>query len=81
VIDVLVTSAAKPIKVFVSSRRDIDIRRQLKDGPNMTIQVTNNLGDISTFVYTELTLQEKRQHGKLSTALRTDIVNTLQAKS
>ncbi len=81
VIDKLVNSATKPVKVFISSRRDSDIRRQFEDGPNVSIEATDNLRDITTFVSAEIALYEKRQRFKLSSALRANIVDTLQKKS
>ncbi len=80
-IDSLVASASRPVKVFISSRRDTDIKRQFEDGPNIGILATDNWGDISTFVTAEIERHETRQRRKISSALRADIINTLQEKS
>jgi hypothetical protein len=81
VLDALVASAAKPVKVFISSRRDTDIKRQYEQGPNVSIEATDNADDISAFVAEQLDLYEKRRRRKLRSAIRKDIVRILQEKS
>jgi hypothetical protein len=81
VLDSLVASSSKLVKVFVSSRRDADIKRQYEAGPNVAIEATDNAHDISTFVTAELALYEKRRRRTLPLALRRDIVRVLQEKS
>jgi hypothetical protein len=77
----LVASSSKPVKVFVSSRRDTDIKRQFGDGASVAIEATDNASDISAFVAAEIGAHEKRQRRKLSKTLRADIISTLQDKS
>jgi hypothetical protein len=81
VLDSLVVSATKPVKVFISSRRDIDIKHQYEQGPNVAVEATDNASDISAFVAQQLDLYEKRQHRKLQHGLRQDIINALHVKS
>jgi hypothetical protein len=81
ILDELVASSAKPVKVFISSRRDLDIKRQYERGSNVAIEATDNGNDISAFVAEQLGLYEKRRRRKIRSALRKDIVRVLQEKS
>ncbi len=81
VLDSLVTSANKPVKVFISSRRDIDIKQQYEQGPHVVIEATDNAGDISAYVAEQLDLFEKRRRRKLHRALRRKIVDVIHERS
>lgn len=50
------------VKVFISSRDDIDIVRSLAGGPNVLISAKSNQNDIATFVNIEV---DKQIHKKL----------------
>ncbi|KAJ2894888.1 hypothetical protein MKZ38_007111 [Zalerion maritima] len=74
--------SSKPVRIFVSSRPDGDIRDRLINLPNIEICATDNGGDIALYV------EEKIQRsGRWQTALRqnpglkTEIVETLLDKS
>jgi hypothetical protein len=80
-LDSLVTSANKPVKVLISSRRDPDIKHKYEQKPNVAVEATDNASDISAFVAQQLDLYEKRQHRKLQRGLRREIINALHEKS
>jgi hypothetical protein len=54
-LDELVADACRgPVKVFVSSRLDEDIRQRFAAGPNVGIRATENGADIARFVKAEI---------------------------
>ena len=68
------------VKVFVSSRDDMDIVRHLAGCPNVQISAKSNQDDIATFVRIEVDKQiEKRRllSGHVSDALRHKIKQVL----
>ncbi|KLJ12837.1 hypothetical protein EMPG_12155 [Blastomyces silverae] len=77
--DYLVTKAAKPVKVFISSRPDIDIKNTFRSHANIRIQASDNDDDISKFVKSEITRHPR--WNKMSVELRNDIIKTLQQGS
>ena len=71
--------ATRPVKIFVSSRPDSDIKERLQDKTNVAIRAKDNEDDISTFVRSEI---GKHQNLKgLSQELQNEIVNKLQETS
>lgn len=67
------------LKVFISSRRDRDIRQRFSNKPNIDIQAAHNENDIRDFVNEEIT-----KHGNwanMSTDLRSHIVRVLLGRS
>lgn len=80
-LDNILDRALKPIKVFVSSRSELDIRHRFEKGPNVSIQATDNQDDIAKFVAARIEEDEKRRQNKLSAELKEDIINTLLHKS
>jgi hypothetical protein len=46
----LTRSAAKPVKVFISSWLNGDIKERLESGPNVAITATENEDDIAQYV-------------------------------
>ncbi len=76
----LTRAAAKPVKIFISSRLDRDIAERLEGGPNVAITATDNADDIARFVEAELA-RRPQWTAKLSKALQDEIVRTLCAKS
>jgi hypothetical protein len=83
VLDLLVTSATKPVKVLTSSRPVPDIKNQYEWGPNIAIDATDNARDISTFVAQQLDLYNERpnRRRKLPHELCREIISTLHEKS
>ena len=49
-LDKLVHESPRPLKVFISSRPDGDIKHRFASGPNMEIKATDNRSDIAMFV-------------------------------
>lgn len=74
----LVSKCDQPLKVFISSRPDEDIKTQFS-GKNIEIQATNNQGDIEKFVNAEI--DKPRHWGAISQSLRNEIVRTLSEGS
>lgn len=58
VLDTLVVQSARPIKIFVSSRPDRDIKERFERGSNVEIRATDNRGDIVKFVDYEINRNE-----------------------
>lgn len=78
-LDYLLEKATRPVKIFISSRPDGDIRDSFKTRDNIEIQATDNRDDISRFVQTEIT--KHRQWHKMSTELQHELIQTLQDRS
>lgn len=78
-IEFLLSTASKPLRVFISSRPDGDIRDRFISLPNIEIQATDNQDDIKTFVNGEIFRHQR--WNKMSTQLREEIVETLLTRS
>jgi hypothetical protein len=70
----LVSKSGRPLKVFISSRPDEDIKAQVS-GKIIEIQAINNQGDIEKFVNAEI--DKPRRWGPISADLRSEIVQVL----
>lgn len=81
VFDNLLEKSTRPVKIFISSRPEPDIKHRFECGPNVGIQATDNQDDISRFVSAEIDKHEKSRRRKLSTGLREEVVQTLLEKS
>jgi ankyrin repeat domain-containing protein 50 len=68
--------ASRPVKIFISSRPDGDIKEGFKNRANIEIRATDNHDDIATFVESEIT--KHRRWKKISLGLQEEIVETLQ---
>ncbi|KAK7413945.1 hypothetical protein QQX98_007214, partial [Neonectria punicea] len=75
----LISESEQPLKIFISSRPDDDIKRCFTSWPNVEIQATDNQRDIETFVNEEI--DKPRRWGPISAPLRTEIVNMLLERS
>ncbi|KAH7160654.1 hypothetical protein EDB81DRAFT_782712 [Dactylonectria macrodidyma] len=75
----LISKSERPLKVFISSRSEDDIKRHFASRPTVEIQATDNQGDIEKFVNAEI--DRPRQWGPISPSLRRDIVETLFQRS
>lgn len=53
-LDVLLEKSSHLVKVFVSSRDDVDIVLRLQKHPNIYISVRDNTGDIQRFIQSEI---------------------------
>lgn len=74
-IDFLLANTRKPLKIFISSRPDADIRDRFLSRPHIEIQATDNQDDIEKFVNEEII--KHRRWNKMSLSLRGDMVKTL----
>ena len=74
IFDYLVDYASRPVKIFISSRPDGDIKERFKSRSNIEIQAT----DISRFVESEIT---KHPRWKNAPWLQKEIIETLQDHS
>ena len=80
----IINQSANLIKVFVSSRNDNDIVRQLAESPNIFINASDNGDDIKKFVQSEVDISIKRRRllgGDVSKELKDRIVCVLLEKA
>jgi ankyrin repeat domain-containing protein 50 len=77
--DYFLDHALRPVKIFISSRPDGDIKERFKGRANIEIQATDNHDDIATFVESEIT--KHRRWEKISPGLQEEIVETLRTRS
>ncbi len=76
----LVHKASRPVKVFISSRLDQDIKKRYESGLDVVIRAIDHRDDIS--LYVEAKMAERLDwSGMLSRSLREEIVQTVTAKS
>jgi Cdc6-like AAA superfamily ATPase len=79
IFDYFLARASRPVKIFISSRPDGDIRERFKGQANIEIQATDNHDDISRFVESEIT--KHLRWNKISLELQKEIVEKLQKGS
>lgn len=77
--DYFLDHALRPVKIFISSRPDGDIKERFKSLANIEIQATDNHHDISKFVKSEIT--KHRRWAKISAELQDEIIQILQDRS
>ncbi|OCL01702.1 hypothetical protein AOQ84DRAFT_306174, partial [Glonium stellatum] len=75
----LLSNAERPVKIFISSRPDGDIRERFKTRANIEIQATDNQEDIATFVKSEIINHQR--WSRISPKLQIKIVETLLMRS
>lgn len=75
----LLSKSERPLKVFISSRPDQDIKHQFLSEPNIEIQARHNEKDIRKFVDEEIIHHEGWRD--MSPSLQEDIVKTLLDRS
>lgn len=68
-------------KIFISSRRDDDIKRQLERRANVGIEATDNAADIAKFVTERIRENEEERAYPIPGTLRTEIAQVLLDKS
>lgn len=83
-LEVLLEKSAHLVKVFVSSRDDVDIVLKLQKHPNVYINVSDNKHDINRFIETEI--QKAQSDGRLlkgvvSSELKTLVTENLATKA
>lgn len=78
----LVARTSKPIKIFVSSRPDADIKERFEEGINVAITATDNYEDIARFVEDQIDKKRGRRFEVFRRQeLRKRITQTLLDKS
>ena len=78
-LDYLLDNAQRPVKLFISSRPDGDIKDKFKSRMNIEMQATDNHGDISEFVKREIA--KHRRWKKMSSELQNEIIQTIHDRS
>ena len=79
----LVAGSIRPVKVFISSRPDDDIRYYFKESksPSLEITATDNRGDIASFVNDKIINSPPHWREKVSPGLRNSIREVLVKES
>jgi hypothetical protein len=75
------TNDISNLKIFISSRRDDDIKRRLELKTNLGVDVTNNQEDIRKFVLAKLEEGQLDRRKPFTDELRTNIVDILFEQS
>lgn len=81
VLDSAISGSKTPIKIFVTSRDDGDIRRRLEKSPNVYIQEGDSSGDIDCYIYSEIEtcIKDGRLlEGNVDSNLKEHIIKALQ---
>ena len=81
ILDQLIAESPKPLKIFISSRRDRDMKQHFENGPNVQIRAIDNRDDIAKFVNHEITASGKFWHDEVSSELKELICKTLVEKT
>lgn len=76
-LDKLTANSSNPVKIFISSRRDRDIKYHFENGPSLEIRATDNRDDIAMFVSCEI---QKFRQAEVSSELQELICSTLVEK-
>jgi len=79
VLNNVLKNALKPVKIFVSSRPDGDIKEMFENEKNVYIQAADNQDDISKFIKEEIA--EHRRWKKMDVTLQEDIIEILQTRA
>lgn len=81
VLDNLVLKSPMPVKIFISSRPDRDIKDRFAGGPNVEIRATDNRGDIEKFVDYEIHNSPQYWRDQVGLGLMQTICGILVEKS
>ncbi len=79
VFDYLLAHASNPLKIFISSRPDLDIKRKLKNRTNIEIMANDNYDDITKFLNSKIS--KHPEWHMMDSTLKEKIVTTLQKQS
>ena len=71
----LLSESQRPVKIFIASRPDGDIRDRFQAKPNINIYAKDNREDIAKFVEAEM--PKHRLWAKMSLSLQERVINTL----
>lgn len=80
--EVVSLSKRNPVKAFITSRDDGDVRRKFKNSPNVYIEERDNSSDINHYIKTEIEAcidREELLDGIVSKDLQEKIVSALEA--
>jgi hypothetical protein len=80
IFDSLLSQSSKPVKIFISSRPDEDIKDRFHTGPNVGIQATDNKDDIAKFVTAKIE-RNLKWRSKMSDDTQRKVVSTILEKS
>lgn len=84
VLEKLAQSSATIIKIFISSRDDVDIMRRFEGIPNLYISASDNSEDIERFVHREVTqaiLKKTLLCGYVTEELKQQIISAILSKA
>ena len=81
ILDKLITQSSTPVKILISSRRDEDINRRFKHGPDLEIRAIDNRDDIAMFLNHEFSTSTKFWRVEISSELKELICSTLLDRS
>ncbi len=79
-LDDLVQGAGRPVKVFIASRLDQDIRERFECGPTVAIRALDNQDDIARYIGAEMASRPDWT-SKVSDSLCEEVVQTLTLQS
>lgn len=77
----MVRSSVTLVKIFISSRDDIDIKLEFAGLPNVYINVEDNLADITRFIRREVTQSIEKSRflrRNITDEFREEIISTIQ---
>ncbi|RMJ06853.1 hypothetical protein CDV36_013538 [Fusarium kuroshium] len=73
-------SSSHPVKIFIASRNDTDLKARYESGQHLEIQATDNQQDIEQFIEDKLD-KSPQFRSKISSQTQTKIVSTFKTKS
>lgn len=77
----IIHSSTSMVKIFISSRDDIDIKLKLEKVPNLYIEAQDNSEDIERFIHREMKSTKNRRLYNLPDELKNKIISTLTKKA
>lgn len=81
VLTTIMHSSNSVVKIFISSRDDIDIKLKLEKVPNLYIEAQDSKEDIENFIYREVTQSKGRGFSQLPDGLKRKVMHTLLEKA
>lgn len=81
VLTAIMHSSTSVVKIFISSRDDIDIKLKLEKVPNLYIEAQDNGEDIKRFIHREMESAKNRRLYSLPDELKNEIISTLTKKA
>lgn len=81
VLTTIMHSSNSVVKIFISSRDDIDIKLKLEKVPNLYIEAQDSKEDIKKFIYREVTQSKGKGLSQLPDGLKRKVMHTLLEKA